>query len=59
MVTQTMALRPDSPAVDAGNPAGCTDGQGHLLHTEQRGEPRPDPEDTGGCDIGAHELQGD
>lgn len=57
--TQTMALLPGSPAIDAGNPSGCTDGQGHLLKTDQRGEPRPDKEDTGGCDMGAYELQGD
>ncbi len=28
--TQTMALATGSPAIDAGNPSGCTDGQGHL-----------------------------
>jgi hypothetical protein len=55
--TQTMALPPGSPAVDAGNPNGCTDGHGHLLKTDQRGEPRPDPGDIGvGCDVGAYEL---
>ena len=57
--TQTQALLPGSPAVDAGNPSGCTDGHGHLLKTDQRGMPRPDPEDTGGCDMGAYESQGD
>jgi len=55
--TQTMALPSGSPAIDAGNPNGCTDGMGHLLKTDQRGKPRPDPEDTGGCDIGAYESQ--
>jgi len=35
--TQTMALPSGSPAIDAGNPSGCTDGQGHLLKTDQRG----------------------
>ena len=55
--TQTMALPSGSPAIDAGNPNGCTDGMGHLLRTDQRGKPRPDPEDTGGCDIGAYESQ--
>jgi len=44
--TQTMALLPGSPAIDAGNPAGCTGGHGHLLKTDQRGKPRPDHEDT-------------
>lgn len=57
--TLTMALIPGSLAIDAGNPSGCTDGQGHLLKTDQRGQPRPDKEDTGGCDIGAYERQGD
>ena len=57
--TQTMALPSGSPAIDAGNPAGCTDGQGNLLKTDQRGKPRPDKEDTGGCDMGAYESQSD
>ena len=57
--TQTMALPSGSPAVDAGNPSGCTDNLSHLLKTDQRGAPRPDPEDTGGCDIGAYERQSD
>lgn len=57
--TDTMALLPGSPAIDAGNPAGCTDGQGHLLNTDQRGMPRPDSEDTSGCDMGAYESQSD
>jgi hypothetical protein len=55
--TQTMPLLSGSPAIDAGNPSGCTDGQGHLLRTDQRGRPRPDKEDTGGCDMGAYERQ--
>ena len=57
--TQTIPLLAGSPAIDAGNPSGCTDGNGHLLKTDQRGKPRPDPEDAGGCDIGAFERQGD
>lgn len=57
--TDTMALLPGSPAIDSGNPSGCTDGQGHLLQTDQRGEPRPDKEDSGGCDRGAYERQSD
>jgi len=57
--TQTMALLAGSLAIDAGNPAGCTDGNGHLLTTDQRGMPRPDPEDRGGCDMGAYESQND
>ena len=57
--TQTQALLSGSPAIDAGNPSGCTDGSGHLLKTDQRGKPRPDKEDTGGCDMGAYERQTD
>jgi hypothetical protein len=57
--TQTQALLDGSPAIDAGNPSGCTDGKGHLLKTDQRGKPRPDKEDTGGCDMGAYERQKD
>lgn len=57
--TQTMALPSGSPAIDAGNPNGCTDGHGNLLKTDQRGKPRPDKEDTGGCDMGAYESQSD
>jgi hypothetical protein len=55
--TQTLPLLSGSPAIDAGNPSGCRDGQGNLLTTDQRGMPRPDPGDTGGCDMGAYESQ--
>lgn len=55
--TQTMALPSGSPAVDSGNPAGCTNNLGVLLKTDQRGMPRHDKEDTGGCDRGAYERQ--
>jgi hypothetical protein len=57
--TQTVPLLHASPAIDAGNPNGCTDGKGHLLKTDQRGKPRPDKEDSGGCDMGAYERQKD
>ena len=57
--TPTIPLLTGSPAIDAGDPSGCTDGSGHLLKTDQRGMPRPDPEDSGGCDMGAYESQGD
>jgi hypothetical protein len=57
--TQTIPLLSGSPAIDAGNPNGCTDGKGHLLKTDQRGMPRPDKEDAGGCDMGAYERQSD
>ena len=57
--TQTIPLLSGSPAIDAGNPSGCTDANGHLLTTDQRGLRRPDKEDTGGCDMGAYESQSD
>jgi hypothetical protein len=57
--TQTIPLLSGSPAIDAGNPNGCTDGNGHLLKTDQRGKSRPDREDTSGCDMGAYERQSD
>ncbi len=61
--TQTMALASGSPAIDAGNPTGCTDNLGHPLKTDQRGQPRPDTEDINegklSCDMGAYERQSD
>ena len=57
--TQTQALLSGSRAIDSGNPHGCTDNLGNLLKTDQRGQPRHDPEDTRGCDIGAYESQSD
>jgi hypothetical protein len=58
--TQTIPLRSGSPAIDAGNPSGCTDGKGKLLATDERGMPRPDkPDDKTGCDMGAYESQSD
>ena len=57
--TRTIPLLSGSPAIDAGNPSGCTDGLGHLLRTDQRGLPRPDTEDKSGCDMGAYERQSD
>lgn len=57
--TQTMALKTGSQAIDAGNPSGCTDNLGQLLTTDQRGQPRPDKEDAGGCDMGAYESPSD
>ena len=43
--TDTLALLPDSPAINAGGSAGCP-------ATDQRGVPRP----PGHCDIGAFQL---
>ena len=48
------SLLPGSPAIDAGNPAGCTDQNGNLLTTDQRGVARPQGLR---CDIGAFELE--
>jgi hypothetical protein len=58
--TQTMAELPGSPTIDAGNPSGCTDGEGRLLKTDQRGFPRPGKfKHAHRCDIGAFERQKD
>jgi CSLREA domain-containing protein len=57
--TPTRALLPGSPAVDAGNPAGCTSASGDPLSADQRGVARPedgDGDDIARCDIGAFEL---
>jgi hypothetical protein len=48
-----------SPAIDAGNPVGCTDHLGNPLTTDQRGTPRPLDGDGDGnaiCDMGAYEF---
>ncbi|HTY56777.1 MAG TPA: choice-of-anchor Q domain-containing protein, partial [Candidatus Binataceae bacterium] len=51
--TETIALEIGSPAIAAVPLVDCT------VTTDQRGEPRPDPQGPGtGCDIGAFELQG-
>ncbi len=50
------SLYQSSPALDAGNPAGCADAQGNGLTVDQRGQPRPFPA-GGRCDIGAVEAQ--
>jgi hypothetical protein len=53
--TQTHALLPGSPAIDAGNPAPPGSGDDACAATDQRGIARPQP--LGGrCDIGAYEL---
>jgi hypothetical protein len=52
--TQTVALVAGSPAIDAGDPAGCSDDDGVALAADQRGISRPQ---GARCDIGAFELQ--
>jgi hypothetical protein len=49
--TLTHALMPGSDALNAGNPAGCTDMDGTPLPVDQRYGFRPDR-----CDMGAFEL---
>jgi hypothetical protein len=53
--TQTEALADGSPAINAGDPSGCTDLVGNPLTTDQRGIARPQPP-GGRCDIGAYEA---
>ena len=55
--TQTIPLLGGSPGIDAGNPNGCSNNNGVVLKTDQRGSPRPGVGDTGDCDIGAYEVQ--
>jgi CSLREA domain-containing protein len=58
-LTATHALTATSPAVDAGNPTGCSDQNGVPLTSDQRGVARPlDGNGDGAalCDIGAFEL---
>ena len=49
--TPTQALLPGSPAIDGGNPGGCTNNVGAAITTDQRGRRRWAP-----CDIGAFEF---
>jgi len=56
--TFTNALLPGSPAIDAGNPAGCTGILGAALPTDQRGLPRlANGAGVTRCDMGAFERQ--
>ena len=52
--TQTMALLPGSPAIDAGSNALAVNADGTPLMTDQRGLPRIS---NGTVDIGAYELK--
>lgn len=59
--TPTHALLGSSPAIDAGNPDGCTDADGNVLSKDQRGELRAvdgDGDSIARCDIGAFETAG-
>jgi len=56
-LTQTIALEPNSEAVDFIPVGKCTDQSGVPLTTDQRGFPRPDPGNPDFCDAGAFELQ--
>ena len=52
--TRTRALLATSPALNAGDPAGCRRSNGTELQTDERGYLRPA---IGRCDIGAYERQ--
>jgi hypothetical protein len=51
--TDTRLPDPESPLIDAGDPAGCTDQTGGPLLTDQRGMARPQ---GSRCDVGAVEV---
>ncbi|HEY9051300.1 MAG TPA: choice-of-anchor Q domain-containing protein [Gammaproteobacteria bacterium] len=56
--TLTHALKPGSPAIDAGNPSDCLDNIGARLTSDQRGINRHIDGGSGSarCDIGAYEM---
>lgn len=49
----TEALKPGSPAIGAGDPAGCVDLLGSMIGVDARGALRPS---GAGCDIGAYQV---
>jgi CSLREA domain-containing protein len=51
--TVSQPLLPGSPAIDAGDPAGCKDHNGATLAFDQRGAHRPA---GAACDLGAYEA---
>jgi hypothetical protein len=54
-----LALWPDSPAIDGGNPNGCTDHQSNPITEDQIGTIRPldgNGDANALCDIGAYEY---
>jgi CSLREA domain-containing protein len=58
--TPTHALMPGGPAIEGGNPFGCTNYIGTIIERDQRGMARHADGDRSGqaaCDIGAYELQ--
>lgn len=56
--TKTRDLLAGSPAIDSGNPGGCTDPLGMTLVTDQRGFRRPVNGSVAlRCDMGAVEVQ--
>ena len=61
-MTLTHALLAGSPAIDAGNPAGCTaEGGTRALLNDQRSYTRPvdgNGDGTATCDVGAYEYGG-
>jgi hypothetical protein len=57
--TRTHALRPESPGIDDGNAAGCTNWDSTPLTRDQRGVARPLFGRTSArCDLGALEYVG-
>lgn len=57
--TLTHGLKTNSPAIDSGNPIGCSDAMNSNLNTDQRGFARPVYAfgvPGGVCDLGAYEY---